>query len=243
MRIKSYKEFKQKVNNIPRTGKYLYRGICGKFQLIPSIAYSGETNTNNLLRRSAEAQNRFLSALNEGNLGSGLTPYQLTFLSRHAGLISPYMDFTFNDTVAIQFGIEAAGNNPVHLYVMDTEGFNINSEEDRQLENVEFRIYRPNLVWRTEGLLPQERTQLVQNARLIAQNSKTLAIPLDNTYPDRLARYEIQPEDFDTFMEEIEAEGFKMEEQLLIRPEHTLFQIAARINAEVAIINYNGPDN
>lgn len=232
MRIYSYAQFKALVGGFPRSGRYLFRGIGSQFRLIPSIAYQGETDTKALIQQAQRAQQRFNEEVIRGEFAPELSPYQLSFLGRHAGLISPYMDFTFNDTIAIQFGMEAAGDNPVYLYVMDINGQQVYAEGDRPMEAVGLRIYRPNLVWRENGFLTPERTQAIQNARLIAQNANTIATPFDATYGDRLVRYEIHPENFPDFKREILGEGIRMETDLLINPDDPLFQIASRINKE-----------
>ncbi|MGH2612346.1 MAG: hypothetical protein ACRDFB_04785, partial [Rhabdochlamydiaceae bacterium] len=71
-------------------------GIGGQFKLLPSISYSGESNTGILLDRAMRAQRTFSERYLQQNPDHSLTDYQLIFLSRHCGLISPFMDFTFN---------------------------------------------------------------------------------------------------------------------------------------------------
>lgn len=233
MRINSYAEFKKCVGGFPRCGNFLYRGIGSQFRLLPSISYSGETNTDILEDRAIRAQQLFNERFLQQNPDSNLTDYQLIFLSRHCGLISPFMDFTFNDTVAIQFGIEAANENPVHLYVIDIRSDQINSEENGLPVSNGFGIFRPNLVWRPNGFFTPERTQFIQNARLVTQSANTLATPFDKTFSNRITRFDIFPEDFQVFRDEITAEGIRMDANLLIDEEDWHFQLAREINNEI----------
>jgi hypothetical protein len=233
MKINSYAQFKMSVGGFPRCGSFLYRGIGRQFTLLPSISYSGEKNVGILQDRALQAQRKFNESFLQLNPDSALTDYQLIFLSRHCGLISPFMDFTFDDTVAIQFGMEMADNNPVHLYVIDIRDQQINCNENGLPESTGFRIYRPNLVWNANGFLTQERTQFIQKARLVAQQANTLATPFNETFGDRIMCYEIFPEDFNRFREEIAAEGINMDADLLINNKDQLFRLAREINNEI----------
>lgn len=233
MRIKSYTQFKNFVGGYPRSGNFLYRGIGSQFRLLPSISYSDETNTEILQDRAIRAQQLFNECFLEQNPLSNLSNYQLIFLSRHAGLISPFMDFTFNDTVAIQFGIEAANPNPAHLYMIDITGEQIMNEENGLPVSNGFGIFRTNLVWQPNGFLIQERTQFIQNARLITQSANTLATPFDETFSSRITRFEILPEDFQVFRDEITAEGIRMDANLLINTDDWIFELARRVNNNI----------
>ena len=233
MRVNSYAQFKEQIGGFPRCGNFLYRGIGAQFRLLPSISYSGEKNTNILHDRATRAQQAFNEKYLRQNPDNLLTDYQLIFLARHCGIVSPFMDFTFNDTVAIQFGMEASGGNPIHLFVIDITGEQINDYENGLPQSNGFSIFRPNLVWQQNGLLTQERTQFIQNARLITQAANTLAIPFNETFSDRIIQYEILPEDFGRFSEEIAAEGINMNANLLINNEDPLFQLAREISNEI----------
>ena len=237
MRIKSYKQFKDFVGGYPKSGKLIYRGIGSQFGLLPSISYNmerdGIRDIDILYQRGEMAQRMFNDRFRKDFPNRMLTNYQLVFLARHYKLISSFMDFTFNDTIAIQFGMEMAQDNAVHLFAMDITGERTFREEDGLPENIAVRIYQPNLVWNQDGFLTGERTKFIQNARLVTQERETITTPFNGTFSDRITHYEIFPEDFNGIIQEIEQEGTRMAANLFIDSDDPLFEIAKQINEEI----------
>jgi hypothetical protein len=232
MKVQSYKQFKEFIGGTPRNGYSLYRGIGGQYPLLPSIAYSGETNPVILEKRVNQIQQTFKKRFSELYPDLNLTDYQLVFLARHYGSLSPFMDFSFDDTIAIQFGMAETNNAPVHLYVMNVNGLKIHGQDYGIPDSVGIKIFRPYPVWSPTRFLTGQQTQLIQCARLVSQSLNTLHIPFNKTYADRITRYEIYPEDFNRFREEIMEEGTRLDADLLIDREDCLFELARKINEE-----------
>lgn len=234
MKLNSYAHFKKYVGGYPRNGNFLYRGIGAQFDLVPSISYSLEKDIEILRERASRAQQAFNEKFLELNPQHTLSNYQLIFLSRHSGLISPFIDFSIDDTVAIQFGMEMAKGNPVHLYVLNIADDPIHDGKSGIIDSNGFTVFRPNLIWNANGLLTPERTQFIQGARLVSQFSDTWTTPFDKTFSHKIIRYEIWPDDFEKFQEEIIADGTKMDANLLIEKKNSLFDLASEINKEVS---------
>jgi len=244
--VSSYSEICDYIKRVyeqgPNSGDLFYRGICGEYRLLPSIAYDWVgVPVLHIEELSGLAQSSFDQLIESQNLTQQLTDYQLRFLGRHFGLVSTYIDITFDITVALQFGIEAAENKkkpdasfPLHLYCIDgTEIERIEQDTTTTLDKSQLAILRPKLILESDNpSLIGERTQTIQCARLLYQPIETLLYPLDETYPNKLLKFIISPDKFSDIKKEIEQTGTSMTTDLLIQSENPIFNVVRKINSE-----------
>lgn len=230
----SFSEIEKILGVPPRSNfdSYFYRGISSEHILIPSIAYDWVKVDLDLLPELHEIAHGLYSDYIDDK-GFKLSNYEKIFFSRHAGLISPYIDITKDITIALQFGIESAksDNKPMHLYVFnESEWQRIEYNGFENMDRNKLTLMRRHMVLRENRQLA-ERTQFIQMGDLLSQSFKTLTTPLNQTYPNCINRVEILPEHFDTIKDEVvKRYGVSMDKDLLIDRNDEIFETAKLIN-------------
>ncbi len=228
--ITSYGDFKAHFGGFPRSGwqPYYFRGIRADFDLVPSLCYADLFNKIKDMSEYEDAimtefekiivNNCHISNFKKNN-------WELWFMARHFGLKSRLIDFTKDDTAALQFAFEDAKDKPVRIYCLNSQGVdNIYTQDLLERERHDPFTFNERCMIQPAPLYMDVPAKSLGVSRIIIQSGKffyqplnSITVPLTEQIPSKFWKvFEINNKYFDAIKDEIRGtEGIDITKPLL----------------------------
>jgi len=242
--ISSYSEFKSHFGGLPRSGlsPYYYRGLRADYPLLPSICYSDLFDKIKDLKVYEERILIEFEKLLTGELENPITKndWELWFMARHFGLKSRLIDFSKDDTIAMQFAFENSNSMPVKIYCLNKEGLeNVYLQTHLQQQKRDPFSFNKLCIIQPTPLYVEYAAKILGVSRIMIQSGKflyqplsTVTIPLTEQIPSRFWKvFQVNTqEDMEAIKMEIrKTEGIDMTKSLL-KHNHVLDEKCVLIN-------------
>lgn len=236
--VNSYGEFTEYLGGYPRSGAWYYRGVDASHCIIPSMCYKDVVDKVKSFEQYERLLiDRFYNALDKSiKKQFTIDDWEIWFMARHFGLKSRLIDFTHDDTIAIQFAFESSISGTVRIYCLHEAGIRLYVQNKCRTSPFllnELCVIQPSTQYMeaAEKQLGLSRI-FIQMGKFVHQPLATIKIPLTQQIPEYYWKvFEIKQSFFSAIKKEInDTQGIDMNRCLLKSKETRLDRLCRIYN-------------